>query len=50
MNVSSCSTALYSTTTESNSTTGEPSTKEIKKEGPVDTAGQYSVVLLQMYK
>ena len=46
MNVSLHSTALHSTTTESNSTTGEPPNKKTKKEGPVNNdniAGLYSV-------
>jgi len=36
MNVSLYPTALHSTTTQSNSTTGEPPNKKIKKEGPVN--------------
>jgi len=48
--VCTCSTALHSTTTESNSTTSEPPTKKIKKEGPVkndNIAGLYSVQFMR---
>jgi len=46
MNVSLYSTALHSATTESNSTTSEPPTEKIKKEGPLNNdniAGLYSI-------